>query len=117
VPTYSYQCDSCGNEFDLKQSFSAEPRHECPVCSHIARRRFHAPPVIYKGSGFYTTDYARKSDSKSESRSETKSESPSGISPSSGSSKSDSKSSSDSSTSASASAASPSSTSSSKSGD
>ena len=61
MPTYSYRCDSCGNEFDLRQSFSAEPSHECPVCSNIARRRINLPAVIYKGSGFYTTDYARKS--------------------------------------------------------
>jgi putative FmdB family regulatory protein len=65
VPIYGYRCESCGNEFELKQSFSAEPRHECPVCKSIARRRFFAPPVIYKGSGFYTTDYARKSNGKS----------------------------------------------------
>ena len=63
MPLYSYQCDSCGNEFDLRQSFSAEPVHECPACANTARRRIHAVGVIYKGSGFYTTDYARKTDS------------------------------------------------------
>ena len=60
MPTYGYKCDNCGNVFDVRQRFQDEPRYECPKCQHIARRTFHAPPVIYKGSGFYTTDYARK---------------------------------------------------------
>ena len=61
MPIYAYQCESCGNEFDLKQSFDSDPQHPCPRCESIGRRRFSAPTVIYKGSGFYTTDYARKS--------------------------------------------------------
>ena len=88
MPTYGYRCDSCGNEFDLKQSFSAEPEQQCPVCSNTARRRFYAPPVIYKGSGFYTTDYARKSGSSSSSADSNGSSSSSGESPSSDSGKS-----------------------------
>ena len=40
--------------------FGAAPEAECPRCDGLARRKFHAVPVIYKGSGFYTTDYARK---------------------------------------------------------
>ena len=75
MPTYSYRCDSCGHEFDLKQSFSSEPRHECPVCKNTARRRINLPAVIYKGSGFYTTDYARKSDGSSSNGSSPKSSS------------------------------------------
>jgi predicted nucleic acid-binding Zn ribbon protein len=47
--------------FELKQSFSAEPVADCPECGSRSRRKFHAVPVIYKGSGFYTTDYARSS--------------------------------------------------------
>ena len=67
MPTYGYKCDNCGNVFDVRQTFQDEPRYECPKCQHIARRTFHAPPVIYKGSGFYTTDYARKEKSSSKS--------------------------------------------------
>ena len=67
MPTYGYRCDSCGNEFDLRQSFHDEPKADCPRCKNAAQRLFHAPPVIYKGSGFYTTDYARKSGSSSSS--------------------------------------------------
>lgn len=71
MPTYAYQCESCGNEFDLRQSFSASTEQPCPTCSGLSRRRISVPAVIYKGSGFYTTDYARKgmSDSSSSSSS------------------------------------------------
>jgi putative FmdB family regulatory protein len=69
LPIYSYRCGSCSNEFELRQGFDAEPKQECPVCKNTAQRRIHAAGVIYKGSGFYSTDYARKSDSsKSSSR-------------------------------------------------
>ena len=60
MPTYAYLCESCGNEFDLRQSFSASTEQPCPVCEGTGRRRLSLPAVIYKGSGFYTTDYARK---------------------------------------------------------
>ena len=83
VPLYSYQCDSCGNEFDLRQSFSAEPVHDCPACANTARRRIHAVGVIYKGSGFYTTDYARKTDSSQRSSESSEASSPSSSSSSS----------------------------------
>ena len=85
MPIYAYQCVSCGYEFDLKQGFDASTEAPCPNCEDTARRRFVAPTVIYKGSGFYTTDYARKgssgssngsgppTDSKSESKAESKS--------------------------------------------
>jgi len=59
LPRYDYQCKSCGNEFELRQSFSEAGSGTCPECSGEGRRVFHAVPVIYKGSGFYTTDYGR----------------------------------------------------------
>ena len=59
MPRYDYRCTSCGNEFELIQSFSEAGTGSCPVCSGAGQRVFHAVPVIYKGSGFYTTDYGR----------------------------------------------------------
>lgn len=59
LPRYDYQCQGCGNEFELRQSFSEAGSGTCPECSGEGRRVFHAVPVIYKGSGFYTTDYGR----------------------------------------------------------
>jgi len=59
VPRYDYRCTGCGNEFELRQSFSEAGIGTCPLCAGAGRRVFHAVPVIYKGSGFYTTDYGR----------------------------------------------------------
>ncbi len=60
MPIYEYECVSCKHRFELKQGFDADPTETCPVCQSSSRRRFHSPTVIYKGSGFYTTDYARR---------------------------------------------------------
>ena len=57
MPRYDYECSECGLTFELKQSFDADPEGVCPRCSGSSRRKFHAVPIIYKGSGFYTTDY------------------------------------------------------------
>lgn len=59
MPLYDYQCPSCYHEFELRQSFSSDPHATCPRCAAMSRRKFHVVPVIYKGSGFYTTDYGR----------------------------------------------------------
>jgi len=60
VPVYDYKCSGCGHRFELRQGFDADPVEVCPRCQAPAHRRFHSVGVIYKGSGFYTTDYARK---------------------------------------------------------
>ena len=57
MPTYDYRCTNCAHTFELRQSFESEPVTACPKCNHKARRLFHTPAIIYKGSGFYTTDY------------------------------------------------------------
>ena len=59
MPRYDYQCTSCDHRFELVQSFKEAGSGTCPECSGDGRRVFHAVPVIYKGSGFYTTDYGR----------------------------------------------------------
>ncbi len=60
MPIYDYLCAACDHQFELRQGFDADPVETCPKCQGQARRRFHSVTVIYKGSGFYTTDYARK---------------------------------------------------------
>ncbi len=89
LPIYTYKCEANGHEFELRQDFSASPEQVCPTCGSTSRRQFHAPTVVYKGSGFYTTDYARKSSDKSP----TKAASSSSDGKSSGDSSSDGKSS------------------------
>ena len=59
MPRYDYRCTVCGEGFELVQSFKEAGSGTCPVCSGAGQRVFHAVPVIYKGSGFYTTDYGR----------------------------------------------------------
>ena len=59
MPRYDYRCTECATEFELVQKFSEAGNGECPSCGGAGQRVFHAVPVIYKGSGFYTTDYGR----------------------------------------------------------
>ncbi len=59
VPTYVYKCDN-DHTFEVMQSMSEDALDACEVCGAPARRQLFAPAVHFKGSGFYTTDYARK---------------------------------------------------------
>ena len=59
MPRYDYRCTQCDHNFELRQSFSEAGKGTCPQCSGEGQRVYHAVPVIYKGSGFYTTDYGR----------------------------------------------------------
>jgi len=63
MPIYDYKCDN-GHTFEVMQSMSEDPIEACDVCGAPARRVLHAPAVHFKGSGFYTTDYARKGKAK-----------------------------------------------------
>ncbi len=73
MPRYDYQCTGCDLRFELVQTFKEAGSGTCPECSGEGRRVFHAVPVIYKGSGFYTTDYGRpKSPASETTESETK---------------------------------------------
>ena len=62
MPTYEYKCDACGNEFERFQSMSAEPVKRCPECGKAKVRRLigTGAGLIFKGSGFYITDYREK---------------------------------------------------------
>lgn len=63
MPLYEYQCDSCGHRFEVIQKFSDAPVESCPACPGTVRRLLSSPAIQFKGSGWYITDYARKSDS------------------------------------------------------
>ena len=56
MPVYEYECSLCQFHFERKQRFDEEPVAICPKCQGKARRVLHSVPVIFKGSGFYTTD-------------------------------------------------------------
>lgn len=59
MPTYDYQCGGCGHRFEEFQSISADPLSKCPSCGKkkLARLIGTGAGVIFKGSGFYQTDY------------------------------------------------------------
>jgi putative FmdB family regulatory protein len=86
MPTYEYECDACGHEFERLQRMTEPAVRKCPKCAKLKVRRLISggAGVIFKGSGFYETDYKRarsgaahgaSKDAKSESKSETKTES------------------------------------------
>ncbi|MEM1354312.1 MAG: zinc ribbon domain-containing protein [Planctomycetota bacterium] len=96
MPTYDYVCDACGHAFEEFQSITAAPLKKCPACNKNKLRRLigTGAGIIFKGGGFYETDYrsdsykkaakadadqgktgdtkVEKSDSKSESKSKAK---------------------------------------------
>jgi putative FmdB family regulatory protein len=93
MPTYDYECDECGHTFELFQAISEPVKRKCPECGKLRLRRLFGTggAVVFKGSGFYQTDYRSdsykkgaekdkkssdaKSDGKGASKSESKSES------------------------------------------
>jgi len=77
MPLYEYQCDNCGHRFEVIQKFSDAPVAVCPKCGGPVTKLFSSPAIQFKGTGFYITDYARKSDSATTpASSETKTDSP-----------------------------------------
>ena len=59
MPTYDYLCDSCGHKFELFQSMKDDAIKKCPECKKLKLRRLFGTgaALMFKGSGFYTTDY------------------------------------------------------------
>ena len=56
MPTYEYECTSCGNHIEVFQRFSEDPLTTCGVCGGKLRKVFHPAGIVFKGSGFYATD-------------------------------------------------------------
>ena len=65
MPTYDYICENCGHEFEHFQSMSSEPLKTCPKCGkdRVVRKISGGTGLIFKGSGFYITDYTNKKSS------------------------------------------------------
>lgn len=63
MPTYEYQCNACGHRFDELQSFSDAPLKKCPACKKNKLQRLigTGAAILFKGSGFYQTDYRSES--------------------------------------------------------
>jgi putative FmdB family regulatory protein len=86
MPTYDYECKKCDHRWELFQSITASPVRKCPECGKLSAKRVIGPGagIIFRGSGFYQTDYrsdsykkaaeADKKSAESSSKSESKSE-------------------------------------------
>lgn len=62
MPTYEYHCPACDATYELRQGFDAPTTHPCEECGKgTAKRVLHAPPIVFKGSGWYITDSRNKS--------------------------------------------------------
>ncbi|MFN8591616.1 MAG: FmdB family zinc ribbon protein [Thermomicrobiales bacterium] len=75
MPTYTYQCDTCGHQFEAIQRFADDPLKDCPQCGAAIRRVIQPVGVVFKGSGWYITDSRPKSsdgDSGSAAKAKTK---------------------------------------------
>lgn len=59
MPTYDYECDACGHKFELFQSITESAKKKCPACKKSKLRRLFGTgaAIVFKGSGFYQTDY------------------------------------------------------------
>lgn len=63
MPTYDYECGACEHEFELFQPITANAKRKCPECGRFKLRRLIGPgaAIVFKGSGFYKTDYRSES--------------------------------------------------------
>ena len=75
MPLYEYQCDTCAHRFEVIQKFSDAPIEVCPKCGGPVKKLLSSPAIQFKGTGWYITDYARKSDSATTKSGEAKSDS------------------------------------------
>ncbi len=66
MPIYEYECEKCGNRFEMIRKFSDPPLETCPKCGGPVHKMQSAPAFQFKGTGWYVTDYAKsgKSDGK-----------------------------------------------------
>ncbi len=60
MPIYEYVCQGCRHGFEVRQSFSDPPVTSCPQCGQAVTKVISAPAIMFKGSGWYVTDYSDK---------------------------------------------------------
>jgi len=61
MPTYEYECTKCGHSFEAFQKMTDQPLNKCPKCAKMVKRLIGSGSgIIFKGSGFYATDYRKK---------------------------------------------------------
>jgi putative FmdB family regulatory protein len=68
MPLYEYQCESCQKRFEKIQKFSDPLVETCPSCGGRVNKLLSSPAIQFKGSGWYITDYAKKSSTDSSSK-------------------------------------------------
>jgi putative FmdB family regulatory protein len=73
VPIYEYVCQSCQHRFEVKQSMSDPPVASCTHCGQAVTKVISAPAIMFKGTGWYVTDYSEKLKPASDSKTEEKS--------------------------------------------
>ena len=61
MPLYEYQCTSCGQRIEVLQRLAAAPPSHCPHCGGTLEKMISAPALQFKGTGWYVTDYAKRS--------------------------------------------------------
>lgn len=64
MPLYEYQCDNCGNQFELRQKFSDEPAKECPKCGGAIKKLISQSAFSLKGTGWYAEGYSKNKETK-----------------------------------------------------
>lgn len=60
MPIYEYQCETCAERLEIKQSIKDDPLTDCPRCGKRLQRLISSPAIMFKGSGWYVTDYSDK---------------------------------------------------------
>lgn len=81
MPLYDYECGKCAHKFEMRKNFSEGATANCPICQGTAQRLFAPVPIVFKGSGFYVTDYRTEKppvEPKPETKTECKSDCKSG---------------------------------------
>lgn len=74
MPIYEYQCDTCSYKFEVKQSMKDDPIAACERCGKPVRRLISSSGIMFKGSGWYVTDYSNKMKPPSEGEKKTEGE-------------------------------------------